>query len=70
MTISNKSSLTGPIPGWDVGLTSTNYRTCITLIYRNYTSSGLVFKLHLLKLSEWAKIKGTVTYRKLLVCIK
>ena len=49
MTISNKSSITGTIPGWavgGVGLTSTNYRTCITFIYKNYTSSGLVFKLH------------------------
>ena len=62
MTISNKSSITGPIPGWavgGVGLTITNYRTCITLIYTNYTSSGVVFKLQ----------KITV-YRKLLVCIK
>ena len=36
MTISNKSSITGPITGWavgGVGLTSTNYRTCITLMY-------------------------------------
>ena len=49
MTISNKSSISGPIPGWavsDVGLTSTNYRTCITLMYTNYTSSGLILKLH------------------------
>ena len=36
MTISNKNSITGPIPALavgGVGLTSTNYRTCITLIY-------------------------------------
>ena len=49
LTISNKSNITGPIPGWvvgGVGLTSTNYRTCITLKDTNYTSSGLVFKLH------------------------
>ena len=47
MAISNKSSITWPIPGGavgGVGLTSTNYRNCFTLIYTNYKSSGLVFK--------------------------
>ena len=69
MTISNNSSITGPIPGWavgGVGLTSTNYRTCITLIYCIYKLyvKWTSFQIALIKLSEWAKIKGAVTYRK------
>ena len=67
MTISNKTSITGPIPGWavgGVGLTSTNYRTCITLIIYKLYVKWTSFQIALIKFSEWAKIKGTVTYRK------
>ena len=41
MTISNKSNITGPILGWGVGLTSTNYNTCITLISTNLTQHNM-----------------------------